>query len=216
MKIKLFSKLVFVTLSMSGLQNPAFAQEQKLINATKFFPFLDKLLSLPPSDRDGLIVNYYANIDGKPPQNVFLVHNGQKTKMNFASDGKVLNLPNLETLRSGQIEYLGKKGTKNTIGFSGEPRINLAQKIDTAQIKNSIADLKACMKIAGPFSVFIPKIKSVAFKGVKSGNAILPDGSKIPLKTNNDGIFFTPEDNKLKNAIYVEFNTVPTSATYTK
>lgn len=205
---------VFAGLGVFG--NLAIAQEQKLLNASKFFPYLDKLLALPPAKRDGIIVNYFAKIDGKPPENVFLIHNGNRTKLNFASDGKVLNLPSLEAVKNGKIEYLGKKGSKNSIGFSGDPNIPLSQKIPTVQIKNSIDDMKSCIGIAGPLALVIPKVESVAFKGVSQGSAVLADGSRIPLVANKDGLVFSPLSPKFKNAQSVEFNTRPSAVVYTK
>lgn len=213
-KTRIFAIGSAIVLGVMGFQ--ANAQEQKLLKASKFFPLLDKLLSLPASKRDGIIVNYYANIDGKPPENVFLIHNGNRTKLNFNAKGKVLNLPSLDAVTNGQIEYLGKKGSKTSIGFDGEPNIILAQKIPTSQIQNSIDDMKSCVAIAGPFALLIPKVTSVAFKGVNQGSAVFSDGSKVPLTATKDGVIVKLDNAKTKSAVFIEFNSRPSGVEYFK
>ncbi len=210
--MKLF--LPIILLLSSFFAPNAYAQNAKVLPANKLYGFYDKFLELPAQKRDHIKIQYGLVIKEGKLEGLNLIYKGQKSKIEYDKNGKILTYPSYDALKNGQVEIIGVKQG----GFSVDaiPLIPISNRIDVALIRDAINDLHSSLSVAGPLAVLVPKLSSIKFVGANAAFAVFGDGRKVPITENNKGVIFNPSLPKYKGAVNVEFSQTPSSLEYAK
>ena len=191
-----------------------YAQNAKVLPANKLYGFYDKFLELPPQKRDHIRIQYGLVIKEGKLEGLNLIHNGQKTKIEYDKNGKILTYPSYDALKHGKVEIIGVK--KGGFSIDAIPLIPLSNRISVALISDAISDFHSSLSVAGPFAVMVPKLNSIKFIGANAAFAVFSDGRKIPITENDRGVVFNPSLAKYKGAVSVEFAQTPSNLEYAK
>lgn len=192
--------------------------DQREVPAGQAFPFLEKYLSLPASERDHIEVAYAVKIkNGNASQaQLLLKYQGQSQKLNIASDGRITPLPTLTQLRGGAKVYMSAPAD-----MSVSMKVRIFAKVPAAKtmavaplIKAVDQTNRSARKIAGVLAVAVPKQDRLYFAGAGNGRVVMADGSTKPLpKTHRADVFpagtpfFVPAD--FPGAVSLSFDAVP-------
>lgn len=190
--------LVLIAASVAGA---ALAQE-RLVDAAKVFPMLDKFYSVPAADRSKLVTAYSVMTkDGHPATGLHLalVTGGKRTPMPIAADGRVERLPTpAELAAHAEVATDGPKGSFN-IRLNLLTSIKPAQEISAADCALAVTQVNAAIqKAAGMMAMLAPKVKATTFPGAGSGMAVMADGKTVPLPLIKGAPAYDPE--AIKNA----------------
>ncbi len=191
-----------------------YAQNAKLIPANKLYGFYDKFLELPPQKRDHIKIQYGLVIKEGKLEGLNLVYKGQKTKIEYDRNGKILTYPSYDALKNGQVEIIGVK--KGGFSIDAIPLIPVSNRISVAIISDAISDFHSSLSVAGPLAIMVPKLNSIKFVGVNAAFAVFSDGRKMPITENDKGVIFNPNLAKYKGAVNVELAQTPTNIEYAK
>jgi hypothetical protein len=139
---------------------------QKLVNTLK----LDRFYALPAAQRDKIIL--YAMLTPKnkatSPADVKLtvVHAGDRQPLPLDARGRVLIVPNAKWLaEDAKIWTSLPKEEKMSLGFELSAVVPESLQWNYASVMGSLPQANAAIgKVAGAFSLFVPKMKSVIFK----------------------------------------------------
>lgn len=208
---KFYLGFIFASFFCSSLM----AQEFRSIPVDKVLTFWDKYLSLPYDKRDGFLLKYkiFTKNNQKIPK-IEISNNGIVSPINLEKDGTIINMPSLANFKTTKVNVYGK--TKIMVGLDAIPLIPLANRIKVSSLQNALLDYKEGIKIGGPAAALIaPKLNSIVFYGANSGEAIFPDGRKIPLQKHEKGLIFT-NNKTMEKATYLEFNIAPKDVAFEK
>ena len=162
----------------------AMAQE-RLVDADKVFPLLDKYYATPPADRSLLAIRYNVLRDGKPAPDfhAFLVVAGKRTPIPVTADGKVERLPTpAEFTAHAQVAIDAPPTAKFSNRLSLDTAIPPAPEVSATTCAQAIVQANDAMRrAAGVMAMLAPKVKAVTFVGAGSGVAVLADGKTVPL-----------------------------------
>ncbi|HEX9171917.1 MAG TPA: hypothetical protein VF861_04580 [Telluria sp.] len=139
---------------------------QKLVETIK----LDRFYALPAAQRDKIILYARLNPVNKaiPVADVKLtvVHAGGRAPLVLDASGRALVVPNPKWLAEGaKIWTTLPKGEKMSLGFDLSAVAPASLQWNYASVMGSLPQANAAVdKVAGAFSLFVPKMKSVIFK----------------------------------------------------
>lgn len=157
--------------------------EERLIDAAKVFPMLDKLYAIPAADRSKIVAVYSIKAkDGHPAGPLTLVVGGKRAPLPIAADGRVERLPSpAEMAAHAQVATEAPKGAFS-VGISLVTSIKPAQEISAAECALAVTQVNgAIQKAAGMMAMLAPKVKATTFPGAGSGVAVMADGKSVPL-----------------------------------
>jgi len=205
-------------------QNSVFASENRDVRVSQVFQFWDKYITLPAQVRDGFTLYYTLRSRGGALPELYLVHRGQRTRIQTDRNGVVLNPPDLDAFRHGTIEApqtgsspAKTKGLGLTVSLDISPIIPLSRNIPIGSISNAINDYRDGIRMAGgPAAALAPRFRSIKFMGAQSGEVNFPNGRKMPLVMQDGGLVFTPSSANSRGAVNLVFNTAPNKAEYAK
>jgi hypothetical protein len=159
--------------------------EERLVDAEKVFPLLDKFYAMPPAERSLLVVRYNIMRDGKPPADlhVALVVAGRRTPVAVAADGRLERLPTpADFAAHAQVAIDAPAGSKFSNRLSLDTAIPAALEVSPSTCILAISQANAAVRHAvGVMAMLAPKVKAVTFVGAGSGVAVLADGRTVPL-----------------------------------
>lgn len=139
---------------------------QKLVETIK----LDRFYALPAAQRDKILLYALLNPVNKaiPMADVKLtvVHAGGRAPLPLDARGRALIVPNAKWLAEGaKIWTTLPKGEKMSLGFDLSAVVPESLQWNYASVMGSLPQANAAVdKVAGAFSLFVPKMKSVIFK----------------------------------------------------
>ena len=185
--------LVLLALAISA---PAMAEE-RLVDAGKVFPMLDKFYSAAPADRSLLAMRYSYTQDGKPATalHLTLVAGGQRIPLPIAADGRVERIPtSAELAEHAQVAIDAPKGAKFAVRMSVDTAIRPTTEIGAADCAKAIDQYNAQVRRqAGVMALVVPKAKACTFPGAGSGMAVMADGKTQALSLIKGSPAFEPE-----------------------
>ena len=154
--------------------------DERLVPARKVFPYLDAYLRIPPAKRSRFSLSYVLVKDR--PTAIWLVDGQQRIAVPVSADGRLLRLPTAAQWEAGQVAISGPAGAKYGVSLKLEALVPPAAEMDAATLAAAVAQANDGVKTAmGIASLVIPKIDSVAFQGVSSGDVIYADGRRAAL-----------------------------------
>jgi hypothetical protein len=226
MKTRLFNTLVTAMLCTALLPSLTLAQsssakgkssEPRLVPVKKAFPFYDLYLGLPPENRDGFRLGYKFRLtSGAPPPQITYVSGATRIPLELASNGLVLNPPNLAMLRTGNLEVAANQ-PRSSVAMDLEAIVPLSRSIPVAAASNPLTDYTAATRRAGPVAALAPRLTSIRFVGGAGGEAVFADGRRTPLPTAAQGGFlFTPSAPAMRGATTLSFSSAPTTAEFAR
>lgn len=139
---------------------------QKLVDTLK----LDRFYALPAAQRDKLILSALLRPVNKaiPMTDVKLtvVHAGGRAPLPLDAKGRAQVVPNAKWLaEDAKIWTTLPKGEKMSMGFDLGAVVPESLQWNYASVMGSLPQANAAVgKVAGAFSLFVPKMKSVIFK----------------------------------------------------
>ena len=178
----------------------------------KAFPFLEKFLKLPPSDKTRFRLIYSPRFDGKAisGQKATLIEaNGARTVIPIGADGFFERTPSLAQLSDAKVVFDAPVGAK----FGSMMSFVTTLKPETEyEVKDLVATVEETNSVirrqAGPAAVLAPKMGGVAFVKAVGGVAIFADGRTQPLPQVKETPYFRPED--FQGAVRVKLTKSPT------
>lgn len=139
---------------------------QKLVETIK----LDRFHALPPAQRDKVLLYALLKPVNKaiPQADVKLsvVHAGGRQPLPLDARGRALIVPNAKWLaEDAKVWTTLPKGEKMSLGFDLGAVLPESLQWNYASVMGSLPQANAAIgKVAGAFSLFVPKMKSVVFK----------------------------------------------------
>ncbi len=159
--------------------------QERLADAAKLFPMLDKFYATPVADRSALALHYVFVHDGKPATDVHfaLVVNGKRTPMALSSTGQVERVPSAADLAAhAQVAIDAPPGVKFNVRLDMATSISPAREIGAAECQAAIDQANAAIRrAAGVMALMAPRVKAATFVGAGSGVAVTADGKTLPL-----------------------------------
>lgn len=206
-------RLALAAMLVFGFAGAAWA-EAKLVPLDKVFPYLQGYLELPQAERSRFVLDYRLMGDSKGLQTVHaaLVERGGTAPLAIGADGRFDRLPTLQQFRDkAQLSLEAAKGVRIGVALAVEPAARPAREMDAADLAAAVVQAQAGeRKLAGVLAFAAPKLARVAFDGVRSGEAVGPDGRVQPLPLVKGRPVFDPV--ALKGAKTVRFPAAPTRA----
>lgn len=196
--------IVAALLSASvALAGPA----ERLVEAGKVFPMLDKFYAAPIADRSELAVSYVVTHDGKPAPQVHLalMVDDRRTPIGIAPDGRVERLPSATELPRAQIAVEAPPGMKLAMRLDLETTIKPTTDVSPAECALAVHQANAAIRrAAGVLALVAPKVKAATFPGAGAGQAILGDGKSQPLPLIKGAPAFDPDAIPGARSIHLE------------
>jgi hypothetical protein len=186
---------------------------ERMVDATKVFPMLDKFLAIAPADRSQLALGYLVTKDGKPASDVrlTLVSGGRRTPLPVAADGRVERLPSgADFAAHAQVDVEAPPGAKLGARLDLGTAIKPAPEISAADCALAITQANAAMhRAAGVLAMLAPRISKTVFIGAVGGMAVGPDGKAqlLPL-VKGQPVY---DADAVKDAKVLRFTKAPTS-----
>jgi hypothetical protein len=167
----------------------ALAADGHTVAISRMFPFLSMFLKTPFADRDRFYVAYRAARNERPIADArasFVAANGARTPMVFDRTNAVTPLPTVAQLNSGAVVVF------DSAPFQLEMELRCAMpsaaRLDVGELGRSLAQVNQTVaKMAGPLSLFSPKITAAYFPDAVTGSAIMADGRQFALP-----VYFAP------------------------
>lgn len=223
MKISVRVAPVVALLLLSLACGPVLAQTgkgkdspERMIEVKKIFGYYDIYLGLSPADRDGFSMTYRltSRASNARPQ-LFYVLGNVRTPISMSPNGTILNMPDLNMFRNGHVlRPAGQPSGGVTLDL--EAIVPLSRSISAEAASNPLVDYEAAKRRAGPLSLVAPRLASIRFVGVTSGEAIMRDNRRVPLPTaRGGGVLYTPSSQALRGGVVsLAFPSVPTDAQF--
>jgi hypothetical protein len=195
----------------AAITTPALAE--KVGPAAKAFPYLERFLKVPASERARVRLGYVLSLDDKPLANLkatLIEANGARTPLPINGSGAFERLPTLAQLEGGAKLSLdlpedAKVGT--TLAFGTQ--LNPATEYDTRELSATVTEANTVIgKAAGPLGMLAPKMTGIAFVKAVGGVAVFADGRTQPLPLIKETAYFRPDD--FKGAVRVKLTKSPT------
>jgi hypothetical protein len=211
------SRAVALTLAaaLAAVATPALAE--KTAPAGKVFMFLDKFLSVPPSDRTRLTLAYGIRHDGKMAPNLkatLVEKSGARTPLSVNGEGYFERLPTPAQLNGDPTVVFDvpadwKMGT--LVDF--RPQLKPAAEYDARELTATVAEANGLIgKAGGMISFMIPKMTGIAFEKGDDAVVVFADGHTAPLPEANGGPYFRPADHQ--GAVRVKLTKTPTKVAF--
>jgi hypothetical protein len=175
--------LLALLIAAAAAPSDVFAANGRTVAINRMFPYLSMFLRTPLADRSRFYLAYRAVRDKRPAADArasFVAPNGARTPMVFDGTGAVTPLPSLAQLNSGAV-----------VAFDGPPfqlelelrcAMPAATRIDVGDLDRSLAQVnRTVAELAGPLSLFAPKITAAFFPDAGSAVAIMADGRQQTL-----------------------------------
>ncbi|WP_411289104.1 hypothetical protein [Phenylobacterium sp.] len=170
------------------------AAADKLADVKKALPLLDAYLKLPPAERSRFTVAYYMRQDGKPlTAPLWLVDGGERTALPLRADGRLERLPTLAQYQRGKVQVGVEEKTKISISMMVEPVAPPAAAMEARELNLALAQAAAgARKAAGILAAAMPKLQTVSFRDVASGEVEFLDGRRAPLPRVKGVVTYNP------------------------
>jgi hypothetical protein len=160
----------------------AFA-DAKILPIDKAFPFLAAYLGLPAAQRSRFYLAYRAMRDKRPALDAratIIAANGARTPVMFDRFGAVARLPSLLELKSAASVEIDS--TPFQLGVELRCATPPSTRIDVSELSASLAQVNlAVTKVAGAFSLIIPKLTAAYFPDAVGAQALMSDGHTVAL-----------------------------------
>lgn len=207
MKGRLNGRLLAGLVTAMAIAGAAHAAD-KVVELKKVFPYLDAYLNLPAAERSRFAPTYVFRQNGRPlAAPMWILEGGTRTPLALV-DGRPERLPTAAQLAGAKLQVGVDEKSKVSIGISMVPTLAPAQEMDARELAKAIAQAAAGVRrIAGPMGFMVPKVQSVAFYGVASGEARFADGRRAPLPVEKGALVFDPAH--LAGAVAVRFPEAP-------
>lgn len=207
-------KRLFVLIACMAFATAAAAQTtERLVDAGKVFPMLEKFLAIPPADRSKLALGYIVVQDGKPPSDLHLtlVADGRRTPLPIADGGRVGRLPTAADFAAhAQVAIDAPKGAKFGSRLDLSTNIKPAQDISASDCALAVVQANAAIqRVAGVMAMLAPHLSKVIFLGAAGGVAIAADGKSQPLPLVKGQPAYDPAT--VKDARVLRFSKAPAS-----
>jgi hypothetical protein len=177
--------LLVAALSMALAASASADTTERLVDAGRVFPLLDKFIAIAPADRSRLALGYRVTEDGRAPTDVrlTLVSGGRRTPLPLAPDGQVERLPVAADFAShAEVAIAAPKGAKLAAQIELSAAIPSAPEIAAADCALAITQGQAAVRrAAGMMALLAPRITKAVFVGSGSGVAVGADGQSRPL-----------------------------------
>jgi hypothetical protein len=161
----------------------ALAAEAKTVPIDKAFPFLSAYLSLPVAQRSRFYLAYRAMRDKHPvldARATIIAANGVRAPVLFDRLGAVARLPSLAELKSAATLELDSASFQ--LGVELRCATAPSTRIDVAELVASLAQVNLAVgKVAGAFSLIIPKLTTAYFPDAVGAQALMSDGRAVAL-----------------------------------
>ncbi|HXQ16706.1 MAG TPA: hypothetical protein VN814_18995 [Caulobacteraceae bacterium] len=169
----------------------ALAADIKTVPIDKAFPFLAAYLGLPIAQRSRFYLAYRAMRDKHPALDAratIVAANGARTPVAFDHIGAVARLPSLAELKSAANVEMDSAPFQ--LGVELRCATPPSTRIDVAELVASLAQVNlAVSKVAGAFSLIIPKLTTAYFPDAAGAQALLGNGRAIVLPVYSAPIF---------------------------
>jgi hypothetical protein len=181
--------LLALLIAAAAAPSDALAAGGHTIAINRMFPFLSMFLRTPFADRNRFYLAYRAVRDKRPIADArasFVGANGARTPVVFDHTGAVAPLPTLAELNSGAVVVFDEAPFQ----LEMELRCTMANatRLDVGELGRSLAQVNQTVsKLAGPLSLFTPKITAAYFPDAGTAVAIMADGSQLALP-----VYFAP------------------------
>ena len=160
-----------------------FAADVKTVPIDKAFPYLATYLGMPVGQRSLFYLAYRAVRDKHPAPDAratIVAPNGARTPVVFDRVGAVARLPSLAELKSAANVEMDSAPFQLGVELRGAPPPST--RIDVAELVASLAQVNLAVgKVAGAFSLIIPKLTTAYFPDAAGAQALLADGRSIAL-----------------------------------
>jgi hypothetical protein len=196
---------------------PAKQTAARFIEVKKVFGYYDIYLRLPPQERDGfrMVYTVRSRESSARPQLTYVLGN-VRIPVQISPNGRVLTMPDANMFANGNIEKAAGQPS-GSINLDLEAIVPLARTISVADASNPVNDYAAATRRAGPIGLVAPRLGSMRFVGVASGEAVFPDGRRTPLRAaQGGGVIFTPAAGNMRGATSLVFSNTPTSAEFAR
>lgn len=202
-----------------ALAGPAVAQAQARdpLQVRQIFAFYDVYLGLAPTERDGLSLTYsLLNRNGAAlSQQATMVAGERRVPIRLNAAGEILNPPDLAMWREGVIEFATPPQRGSTqISLEIRPRFAMDDRVEVAEVRNSLNDYRAALRRAGPLALAAPRTDGVRFVGAGSGSAVMADGRRVALPLDEGAPRFAPDSRAMRGAVRVELARAPTELSF--
>ena len=196
---------------IAAVATPALAE--KISPAEKAFPYLERFLKVPASERSRVRLGYAMSRDGKPLANlkaVLVETGGARTPLPVNADGVFERLPTLAQLQAGaqlslDLPQDAKVGTSLNFGTQLKPALDY----EARELAATVTEANTVIgKAAGPLSALAPKMTGITFTKAGGGVAVFADGHTQALPLVKETPYFRPDD--FKGAVRVKLTKAPT------
>jgi len=202
-------------LALTGLAiaPAAVAQETKLVEAGKAFPFLERFLNLPPQDRTRFKLSYAPVRDGKLARGVkatLVEPTGARIPLTFDADGFFARTPSAAQLAAkAQVAFDVPAGAKLGTTIRFDPLLRPATEYEAGELAATVDETnRVIAKAAGAAAMLAPKMAGIAFPGAGAGRAVFADGHDQLLPLERGAPVFRPDE--LKGVVRVRLDSPPT------
>ena len=192
-------KRIAFTVLLAAVAGSVLAQStERMVDAAKVFPMLDKFYAAPPAERSLLTMRFSYTEEGRPATNLrlTLVQGAKRTPLPIRADGKVERIPTQAELADhAQVAIEAPKGSKFAAHMSVDTAIRPTLEISAGDCAKAIDQYDAQVKRqAGILAMVVPKAKACTFPGAGSGVAVMGDGKNQPLPVIKGMPAFEPEN----------------------
>jgi hypothetical protein len=161
----------------------ALAADIKSVPINKAFPFLSTYLGLPAAQRSRFYLAYRAIRDKHPALDAratIITANGARTPVVFDHTGAVAHLPSLSELKSAANVEIDSAPFQ--LGVELRCATPPSTRIDVAELIASLTQVNlAVAKVAGAFSLIVPKLTAAYFPDAAGAQALMIDGRAVAL-----------------------------------
>ena len=161
----------------------ALAADVRTVPIDKAFPFLAAYLGLPAAQRSRFYLAYRAMRDKHPALDAratIIAVNGARTPMLFDRVGAVARLPSLAELKSAANVEIDSAPFQ--LGVELRCATAPSTRIDVAELSAALVQVNlAVSRVAGAFSLIVPKLTAAYFPDAVGAQALMSDGRSIAL-----------------------------------
>jgi hypothetical protein len=211
-----FVRRALLAAGLFALSGAAFAADQtKLIELKKVFPYLDAYYALPPAARSKFQISYAFQPKGGALSAMKAAYVGAdgRTPLQLGEDGRVLRLPTPAMLKDGhKFEVTKPETVKMGVRLNIEPTARAAAEIDARELAAAVRQAaEGVRKSAGVMRFAAPKMERVVFQGGQGGVMVTQAGRSTPLAVVKGVPVFDPA--AAPDARWIRFTRAPSGMT---